>query len=191
MRLLLIILFISTPIYAFQSTNTNDVTVDSVIPVINEALVLAQTSINSGQLIIESANVTFQTVLASSETAGVNLWLINTKRTWSREQTSTMVFKYGKPKPKAQNKSNFMEEVVEKNVETLKDIIVNASTLYTQMGNVNELVKKGFDVSLSFKVSTDDDGGLEFEILGIGANFSGSEANTLVHTIALSFTSQN
>ena len=67
MRLLLIILFISTPIYAFQSTNTNDVTVDSVIPVINEALVLAQTSINSGQLIIESANVTFQTVLVQFE----------------------------------------------------------------------------------------------------------------------------
>ena len=181
-NLLLAISLIFTSAAFAQENKSETLALDSIITIINNSLNKANENLEDKNLDIKSAEIALKTSYVKSGGGGFKLFVKASKK-WELEKASTLTFVYEKPTEKS------LEFVgITDFEEKLTNAIVEAATQWQNATEtINGLSKSTFSVDLSFSVKKANEGGIEFEIWGVGIDVGVDYENTAVHELSLTF----
>jgi hypothetical protein len=183
--LILTTLFFSLTLFA-QEEQKETIPLDAMITIINNSLDKANERLSTSSLDVRTAEITLKTSYDKSGGGGFKIFVKASKK-WELEKANTMKFVYEKADKINEKSVEFFDNkmIFEKN---LTDAIVSAANQWQKTtASVDGLSKSKFSVEISFMVKNITDGGIEFEIWGVGLDIGGDYENTAVHTVSLTF----
>jgi hypothetical protein len=159
---------------------------EAMIAVVNNSLEKANERLSATSLDIKTAEITLKTSYDKSGGGGFKIFVKASKK-WELEKANTMTFVYEKAEKINEKAVDFFDnkKVFEKNLTTA--IVSAASQWQKTTATVKGLSKSKFSVEISFMVKDITDGGIEFEIWGVGLDIGGEYEKTAVHTVSLTF----
>lgn len=180
--LLLIIPYLSysqsKPVAAQDSTCE----LNSIIDQINNSLNDAESELNP--IKIKKAEIEFEIVYDKSGGGGFKIFAKASKM-WEKEYSSSIKFSYEPPKP-----DTLLNGFVKSDFnfsDALRKAVIDAAKMYSSAKKIGTLEKNSFEVKIAFSLNNTSEGGVEFEIWGIGIDISGAIGKKVVHTITLEF----
>jgi hypothetical protein len=185
--LIIATLFFSIEVYSqevYKLSNPSETTeeespLDEIVSIINKSLEKAQNNLKGIQ--IESADLTLKTSYSKQGGGGFKL-LLKASKKWEVENANSLTFRFEKVSPATENYEKFRK------LDYLTNALIDAAKQWNNLKKtISGLKKKNFSVEVSFTVKKNTEGGIEFEIIGVGVNVEGSLENTAVHTIKLTF----
>ena len=177
--LITLALLLSFGLYA-QKKSLEVASLDQIVGMIDEAVLNAEVD---GKVQLTDAEVSLKTVKSGTASGGFSFLI---KASSSKEIENSVQFTYRFSIPEGDEKSLSLN--MSKVENSLSEAIASASAEWTSIkSSVKGLEKKDFTVALSFIVTKNASGGIEFEVFGAGINLDGKYKNSAIHTITLTF----
>jgi hypothetical protein len=182
--LLIVLVFMTSYTFAQGQKKEKDDSVnktlklEDVIKSINNSLAIAQAQLEGVEL--GEGSVTLQTTYDKEGTGGFKLF-VKASKTWSKESSNSVTYKYKKPDTKA---------IVKNTTDKLALIIVDAANQYKNSSSITGLSKDGFEIELSISITNATSGGIDFKLFGAEVDASADFQKTVFHKINLNFSSK-
>lgn len=180
----LLITVICTCIFINFSTAQKDMKsppLAKIAEIINASLIEAKPSIDKYNVLLTGAQVTLKTTFNKQAGGGFKI-IAKGNYNISSEKINIITYSYKLPKDSCIVKN--IEDVCEELKSSIEKAAMEFGSNLTQ---VSGLEKESFSVEVSFAVSVNKGGGVEFEIFGIGLDLSGDIDKAAVHKIKLTF----
>jgi len=172
------------PVILAQKTGipSKSLALDTVISEINKSLVLAQNKLENFEIL--SAEISLQTS-KEIKGGGKAKFFVKAGHTWESGNTVTMVYIFSPPNQQEFIKAN---DRVKPLSEKLAEAITEAAIEFNSSQNkIPGLAKEKFKISLNFTITDNSEGGIEFEVFGIGIDTGVSYNKERSHNVTLEF----
>jgi hypothetical protein len=153
--------------------------INEIVDLINKSLEKAQGSLSD--IKIQEAEISLKTSYTKNGGGGFKIFLKASKK-WEVENANTFTFTF--------DKVSTPKEGLEKSgkQDYLTTALIDAAQQWKTLNNtISGLKKKNLSVEVSFTITKTSEGGIEFELIGVGVDVSGKLENSAVHTIKLTF----
>lgn len=188
MKRVLTILLLVIPYLTYSQSKSavaqNDSTceLNRIIEQINNSLQDAKSELKS--IKIKKAEIELEIGYDKSGGGGFKIFAKASKK-WEKEYSSSMKFSYELPQQDT-SLNGFVKSDFNFS-KTLSKAVIDAAKMYSSSKKIGVLEKSSLEVKIAFSLNNTTDGGVEFEIWGIGVDISGAIGKKVVHTITLEF----
>lgn len=166
-----------------MKTEEKGIVIEKVLLEVQRALQNARTrTADAGFPELKVVTLTLQTVITKGVGGKIKFLIFSFGRTWEQEKSHQMVLRLTPPPPAPQSLGP------PKLSEELANAIVDAAQGVRKARSGDPpLLLDTFDLSLSFVVTLDDSGGLEFKLEPVSFELKGNLKSKALHRIELSF----
>ena len=184
MKNILLSLGLLLTISVFSQKESSDISLNSMVYLINNSLSTSSSKLSDQNLHIEKATISLKTVY-DKEGGGEFKFFLGASKSWELNKASTITFVFDNI---ATLKQKSIGLINEKEFEiSLTKAMISATKQWKEISTISGLSKRGFSIDISFSVHRTTGGGLSFEIWGVGVDIEGEYQNSAIHTISLYF----
>lgn len=159
-----------------QGTTNNTISADAVFKAIEKSYNDAIANLADKKIKIQSASVTFSVAKTVTTGGSIKILIVKIGRTHTKEKETTITFNLSK-EPKSLLKAPPLDE--------LGSIIVAAANEFYSIQPTSGLQPDDFEIEISFAITNDTSGGVEFTVLSADTELSRDMEKKVAHTIKL------